>query len=389
MNTAELENDLARRKADSLYRSRLTVDSAPGTLLEVNGKRLLSFCSNDYLGLANHQQLKKAFVDAAQTWGVGSGSAHLVTGHSRIHHELEERLAEFTGRQRALLFSSGYMANLALINAFLDKNDQLYQDRLNHASLIDAGNLSPAKLRRYQHADISSLERMLDDPVEGKKMIVTDGVFSMDGDIAPLDQLARLSSTNDALLAVDDAHGFGVLGKHGAGSLEYFHLNTKQVPLLMCTLGKAMGAAGAFIAGDEVYIETLIQKARSYIYTTAQPAAVAAAALAAIELQATESWRRDKVLELVAYFKKGAGQLGLALPESNTPIQPLITGNAATAGAWAKALRDRGILVTAIRPPTVPQNTARLRITFSADHTEQQVDQLLDALEVIANRENA
>lgn len=389
MNTTELENDLARRKADSLYRSRLTLDSAPGTLVEVEGKRLLSFCSNDYLGLANHPVLKKAFVDAVQNWGVGSGSAHLVTGHSRVHHQLEERLAEFTGRQRALLFSSGYMANLALINALMGKNDQLYQDRLNHASLIDAGNLSPAKMRRYQHADVSSLERMLADQNETKKMVVTDGVFSMDGDMAPLDQLARVSAKNNALFAVDDAHGFGVLGNNGAGSLEYFQLNTEQVPLLMCTLGKAIGCAGAFIAGDEVFIENLIQKARSYIYTTAQPAAIAAAVLAAIDLLGTESWRRHKVLELVAHFKKGAKQLGLPLLDSKTPIQPLITGSAETAGAWAKALREQGILVTAIRPPTVPQNTARLRITFSADHTEQQVDQLLDALEIILNKETA
>lgn len=384
MNTAELENDIVERKSSSLYRARLTVNSATGPLIDVDGKRLLSFCSNDYLSYANHPSLKKAFVDAAEKWGVGSGSAHLVTGHSQLHEELEERLAEFTGRQKALLFSSGYMANLALINAFTDKQEQLYQDRLNHASLIDAGNLSPAKMRRYQHNDVTSLKRMLSTQESAKKMIVTDGVFSMDGDVAALDQLAKTALDSKALLAVDDAHGFGVLGDTGAGSVEHFHLNANQVPLLMCTLGKAMGCAGAFIAGDAVYIETLIQKARSYIYTTAQPPAIAAAALAAIELQTLESWRREKVLALAKRFKQGAIQLGLPVADSVTPIQPLIIGSAQAASQWAQALRDKGILVTAIRPPTVPQNSARLRITFSADHTEQQVDQLLSALEMIS-----
>lgn len=385
MNIAELENDIAQRKANSLYRARLTVDSPSGPLVNVGGERLLSFCSNDYLGLANHPVLKKAFVDAAEKWGVGSGSAHLVTGHTQLHHELEQRLAEFTGRERALLFSSGYMANLALVNAFTAKQDEIYQDRLNHASLIDAGNLSPSKMRRYQHCDVASLERMLASQQTGEKMILTDAVFSMDGDIAPLDQIAEKAAEHDALFAVDDAHGFGVLGDSGAGSLEHFQLNTDQVPLLMCTLGKAMGCAGAFIAGDEIYIETLIQKARSYIYTTAQPAAIAAAALAAIQLQTQESWRREKVLALAARFKQGAKQLGLPLLDSITPIQPLITGTSEAASKWAQALRKNGILVTAIRPPTVPQNTARLRITFSAEHTEQQVDQLLEALEAISS----
>ena len=385
MNIAELENDIAQRKANSLYRARLTVDSPSGPLVNVDGERLLSFCSNDYLGLANHPVLKKAFVDAAEKWGVGSGSAHLVTGHTQLHHELEQRLAEFTGRERALLFSSGYMANLALVNAFTAKQDEIYQDRLNHASLIDAGNLSPSKMRRYQHCDVASLERMLASQQTGEKMILTDTVFSMDGDIAPLDQIAEKAAEHDALFAVDDAHGFGVLGDSGAGSLEHFQLNTDQVPLLMCTLGKAMGCAGAFIAGDEIYIETLIQKARSYIYTTAQPAAIAAAALAAIQLQTQESWRREKVLALAARFKQGAKQLGLPLLDSITPIQPLITGTSEAASKWAQALRKNGILVTAIRPPTVPQNTARLRITFSAEHTEQQVDQLLEALEAISS----
>lgn len=385
MNIAELENDIAQRKANSLYRARLTVDSPSGPLVNVDGERLLSFCSNDYLGLANHPVLKKAFVDAAEKWGVGSGSAHLVTGHTQLHHELEQRLAEFTGRERALLFSSGYMANLALVNAFTAKQDEIYQDRLNHASLIDAGNLSPSKMRRYQHCDVASLERMLASQQTGEKMILTDAVFSMDGDIAPLDQIAEKAAEHDALFAVDDAHGFGVLGDSGAGSLEHFQLNTDQVPLLMCTLGKAMGCAGAFIAGDEIYIETLIQKARSYIYTTAQPAAIAAAALAAIQLQTQESWRREKVLALAARFKQGAKQLGLPLLDSITPIQPLITGTSEAASKWAQALRKNGILVTAIRPPTVPQNTARLRITFSAEHTEQQVDQLLEALEAISS----
>ena len=376
----DLQQELEQRKTDSLYRSRLVSESPSGPEIIIRGECLLAFNSNDYLGLANHPQLKTAFIKAAEKWGVGSGSAHLVTGHTTAHHQLEEELAAFCGRQRALLFSSGYMANLALVTSFADKGDHVFEDRLNHASLIDAGNLSAAKMHRYQHADMDSLQRMMDKVESGNRMIVTDGVFSMDGDIAPLTELANIASAKGALLAVDDAHGLGVLGNGGAGSVEQAGLDSSQVPLLMGTLGKAMGCAGAFIAGDEVLIETLIQKARSYIYTTAQPAALAAATSAALKLLETESWRREHLAALVERFRKEAVKLGLPLMDSTTAIQPLLAGSSETALAWAQQLRQEGILVTAIRPPTVPRDTARLRITFSAAHTEAQVDQLLHAL---------
>ena len=379
----QLENQLQQRKQQSLYRSRLIVDSPSAPEIDVEGEHLLAFCSNDYLGLANHPALKKAFVAAAERWGVGSGSAHLVTGHTTAHHQLEEELAAFTGREQALLFSSGYMANLALITTFSDKADHVFEDKLNHASLIDGGSLTAARLHRYLHADVESLQRQLATVTSGEKLIVTDGVFSMDGDIAPLPEIAAVTERDSALLMVDDAHGVGVLGEHGRGSLEHFALTSEQVPLLMGTLGKALGCAGAFIAGDRVFIETLIQKARSYIFTTAQPAAVAAASSAALKLIDTESWRREYLASLVQRFRQGAVQLGLSLLDSQTPIQPLIAGSAEQAVRWAAQLRQHGLLVTAIRPPTVPEGKARLRITFSANHSEQQVDRLLDVLSLL------
>jgi 8-amino-7-oxononanoate synthase len=376
----DFQQDLEQRKENSLYRLRLLSETPSAPEMVVEGEHLLAFNSNDYLGLANHPELKKAFIAGAEKWGVGSGSAHLVTGHTAAHHQLEEELAAFTGREKALLFSSGYMANLAMVTALTDKNDHVFEDRLNHASLIDAGNLATAKMHRYQHAEVASLQRMLDRVESGNKLIVTDGVFSMDGDIAPIKELSGVAQSNEALLAVDDAHGFGVLGETGAGSIEQAGLSSQQVPVLMGTLGKAMGCAGAFIAADEVIIETLIQKARSYIYTTAQPAAIAVATSAALELLETESWRRQHLALLVERFKQGASQLGLSLMASPTAIQPLLAGSSQRAVAWAQQLRQQGILVTAIRPPTVPKDTARLRITLSAAHTEEQVDRLLDAL---------
>ena len=384
----DLNSELKQRKDDSLYRARLLTESPNAPEMIIDGERLLAFNSNDYLGLANHPALKKAFIAGAEKWGVGSGSAHLVMGHTAVHHQLEEQLAAFTGRDRALLFSSGYMANLAMVTALTDKNDHVFEDRLNHASLIDAGNLAAARMHRYQHADVASLQRMLNRVESGNKMIVTDGVFSMDGDIAPIKELSDVAQGNEALLAVDDAHGFGVLGESGAGSIEQAGLSSQQVPVLMAILGKAMGCAGAFIAADEVIIETLIQKARSYIYTTAQPAAIAVATSAALKLLETETWRRDHLASLVQRFKQGASQLGLSLMASPTAIQPLLAGSSKQAIAWAQQLRRQGILVTAIRPPTVPKDTARLRITFSAAHTEEQVDRLLDALSQL-NRDEA
>ncbi|MGD2118804.1 MAG: 8-amino-7-oxononanoate synthase [Chromatiales bacterium] len=380
MAFADFQQELLKRRHEHRYRMRSVVDSAAATEVVVDGKPMLSFCSNDYLGLANHPDIKQVFMQAVERWGVGSGSAHLVAGHTREHHLLEEELAEFTGRPRALLFSSGYMANQGIITGLLEKGDQLFQDKLNHASLVDAGLLAASDFHRFQHKDMASLQRQLETFTSGSKIVVSDGVFSMDGDVADLPQLAQLCQQHQALLMIDDAHGFGVLGEHGRGSVAAAGLDWQQVPLYMATLGKALGSAGAFIAADEDIIEILIQKARSYIYTTASPPAVAAATRAALKIMQADDWRRDRLQQIVQRFKQGADELGLSLLPSDTPIQPLLAGSSEQALAWSQQLKERGILITAIRPPTVPQGTARLRITFSAEHSDVQVDQLLEQL---------
>jgi len=375
-----LAADLEARRAAGLYRIRRIVESPQQPEMQVDGRTMLTFCSNDYLGLANHPEVVKALQRGAERYGVGSGAAHLINGHSRAHHQLEEELAEFTGRPRALLFSTGYMANLGVIGALLGRGDSLFEDRLNHASLIDAGLLSRADLKRYRHADVSSLERQLMGIEVGRRLIATDGVFSMDGDLAPLPDLARLAQQQDAWLMVDDAHGLGVLGEEGQGSLGYYGLDNHQVPILMGTLGKAFGTFGAFVAGSETLIETLIQQARSYIYTTAPPAALAEASRVSLRIARQESWRREHLQSLVQRFRVAAKQLGLPLLDSNTPIQPILAGSAQRALEWSRRLQEQGILASAIRPPTVPEGSARLRITLSARHTEQQFERLLEAL---------
>ncbi|MGD8589027.1 MAG: 8-amino-7-oxononanoate synthase [Chromatiales bacterium] len=375
-----LAADLEARRAAGLYRIRRIVESPQQPEMQVDGRTMLTFCSNDYLGLANHPEVVKALQRGAERYGVGSGAAHLINGHSRAHHQLEEELAEFTGRPRALLFSTGYMANLGVIGALLGRGDSLFEDRLNHASLIDAGLLSRADLKRYRHADVSSLERQLMGVEVGRRLIATDGVFSMDGDLAPLPDLARLAQQQDAWLMVDDAHGLGVLGEEGQGSLGYYGLDNHQVPILMGTLGKAFGTFGAFVAGSETLIETLIQQARSYIYTTAPPAALAEASRVSLRIARQESWRREHLQSLVQRFRVAAKQLGLPLLDSNTPIQPILAGSAQRALEWSRRLQEQGILASAIRPPTVPEGSARLRITLSARHTEQQFERLLEAL---------
>ncbi|MDX1251351.1 MAG: 8-amino-7-oxononanoate synthase [Gammaproteobacteria bacterium] len=376
---------LARQKTHHLYRTRHVLESPQGAEVVIDGRRYLSFCSNDYLGLASHPVVVRALHEGASEYGAGSGAAHLVTGHSLPHHALEEELAAFTGRPRALLFSTGYMANLGVVAALAERGDTVFEDRLNHASLIDAGLLSQARLRRYPHADMEALERQLAGDAAEHKLIVSDGVFSMDGDIAPLSRLAALAQGHHAWLMIDDAHGLGVLGLNGGGTLEHFGLGLDDVPILIGTLGKAFGTFGAFVAGSEELIETLIQKARTYIYTTALPPAIAQATRASLKLMRQEGWRREHLHQLVARFRADAQQLGLALPPSQTPIQPLIVGDAARAVALSEALMQRGILISAIRPPTVPEGSARLRITLSAMHNEAQVDRLLEALgEIVA-----
>lgn len=375
----DLAGRLAARRADNLYRQRPLLQSPQGPVVQVDGYEYLAFSSNDYLGLANHPQVVDAMQQGAARWGVGGGASHLVMGHSEPHQELEHALAQWTGRERALLMSSGYMANLAVITALVGRGDTVLHDRLNHASLLDAGLLSGARFSRYLHNDLNSLQQRLQ-RAQGNTLVVTDGVFSMDGDLAHLPDLAAQAKAQQAWLMVDDAHGFGVLGQTGGGLVEHYGLSADDVPVLVGTLGKSFGTSGAFVAGSHELIETLIQFARPYIYTTSSPPAVACATLASLKLVQTEHWRREHVQQLIAQFRQGAQALGLNLMDSPTPIQPVIIGDSAQAMVMSAQLRERGILVGAIRPPTVPAGSARLRITLTAAHTAEQVQRLLDAL---------
>ncbi|MBD8707754.1 8-amino-7-oxononanoate synthase [Pseudomonas sp. CFBP 13711] len=376
----DLNARLAARRAEHLYRQRPLLQSPQGPEVIVDGKPLLAFCNNDYMGLANHPEVIAAWQAGAERWGVGGGASHLVIGHSTPHHALEEALAEFTGRPRALLFSNGYMANLGTVTALVGQGDTVLEDRLNHASLLDAGLLSGARFSRYLHNDCDSLASRLDKAV-GDTLVVTDGVFSMDGDVADLPALAKAAKARNAWLMVDDAHGFGPLGASGAGIVEHFGLGIDDVPVLIGTLGKSFGTAGAFVAGSEELIETLIQFARPYIYTTSQPPALACATLKSLELLRTEHWRREHLTALIKQFRAGAQALGLELMDSFTPIQPILIGDSGRALRLSQLLRERGVMVTAIRPPTVPAGSARLRVTLSAAHSEAQVQLLLQALE--------
>jgi len=383
-----LTKELLTLQKQSLYRRRKITEGPQQVRLISNGKPVLSFCSNDYLGLASHPDIAKAFKQGVDDYGVGSGAANLVSGHSRAHHELEEALAEYTGRSRALLFSTGYMANLGIANALMGKGDYIFQDKLNHASLIDAALLSSAfsgsQLKRYPHNDSSRLAQLLKKSVSdniSRKLVMSDAVFSMDGDLAQVPQMSELCRQHNAWLMLDDAHGFGVLGANGAGTAEEFSLDQQQLPIYMATLGKAMGGFGAFVAGSDALIETLIQKARAYVYTTAMPAAVAQALLMSIKISREESWRRDKLKQLIAQFRSGAEQLGLSLMNSQTAIQPVMAGDNKTAMRISRKLEQQGILVTAIRPPTVPKGTARLRVTLSAQHEAGDIERLLSALD--------
>ncbi len=378
ISETELRGRLHRLQSQGLWR-RLRVRAGPTQPHAlIDGRPMVSFCSNDYLGLANHPEVIAAFCEGAKRWGVSSGAAHLINGHTRAHQALEEALAELTGRPRALLFSTGYMANLGVIGAVAGPGDWVVEDRLNHASLIDAALLARARLRRYRHADPEALRRLLG--TERARLIVTDGIFSMDGDLAPLPELAQIARASGAWLMVDDAHGLGVIGRSGRGTLDHYGLGIEEVPILMGTLGKAFGTFGAFVAGSETLIETLIHQARSYTYTTALPPALAEATLVSLRLAQTESWRRDQLDEWIGRFRAGAQRLGLNLMASPTPIQPILLGESRQALAWSQALERQGILIPAIRPPTVPPGTARLRVTLSAAHTAQDLAQLLAAL---------
>jgi len=383
---AQLAAGLAAQEAAHRHRRRRVVEAraAGSQRVRVDGRECLAFCSNDYLGLSDHPRVTEAFIAAARSWGVGSGASHLVSGHCLEHHALEEEVAAFLQRPRALLFSTGYMANLAVAQTLVAKGDRVFEDRLNHASLLDAGLASGARFTRFPHADTVTLRTRLARPTGGRTLVVTDGVFSMDGDTAPLRDLAAACRDHDAWLFVDDAHGFGVLGEHGRGSCEAEGLGPDDVPILMCTLGKAAGTFGAVVAGSHALVEMLIQRARTYMYTTALPPAVAAATRAAIQLIREEDWRRRQVLEHVARFRDEAVRLGIRLLPSPTPIQPIVLGSESAAVLVSDALLAAGLWVPAIRPPTVPAGSSRLRITFSATHTREDVDRLLEALAQLA-----
>lgn len=385
----KLLDDLDQRLADldrrHLRRRRRVVDTPPGPRIEV-GQALLSFASNDYLGLAAHPAIADALAEGAKRWGAGSGASHLTGGHFRPHQELEERLADFVDLPRAVTFSTGYMANLAVTPALVGRGDAVFADRLNHASLIDAALASRAEHKRYAHNDVASLEKLLAASTAKRKLILTDAVFSMDGDVAPLPQLFELAERFDAWLVVDDAHGFGVLGPQGRGSLAHFAIPASPRVVLMGTLGKAAGVAGAFVAGDARLIEWLINAARSYIFTTAAPPALACALLKSLELVEAGDDLRQRLQANVQRFRAGvAGPCErkgwtLAAQQTETAIQPLIVGENKTALDLAQTLERAGLWAPAIRPPTVPDGTARLRVSLSAAHTADDVDALLAAL---------
>ena len=419
----KLQRDLDERAAQGLLRRRRVLESPQGVHITVDGKPYLSFCSNDYLGLANHPRLIAALQEGAQQNGVGSGASHLVSGHFSVHQQLENELAAFVNKPVALLFSTGYLANLGAVQALVGRGDTVFADKLNHASLNDAMFLSRAEVKRYRHGDVAHLAQLLEQTESGRKLIITDAVFSMDGDLAPLPELLALCEQYDAWLLVDDAHGFGVLGDEGRGSLfhfksppapllqsgeikgsEYVHIptlqkggrgdfmhckndNAMQSPriIYMATLGKAAGVSGAFVAAEPVVIDTLVQNARSYIYTTASPPALATALLASLTVLREEEWRRDQLRNLISQLASGLTDLPWKLMTSSTPIQPLLVGTNEGAIALSEGLRSRGIWVPAIRPPTVPQGTARLRISLSAIHTETDVAQLVEALHELAH----
>ena len=371
---------VAERAAAGLRRVVREVEHADSVHLRIDGRDLISFASNDYLGLAQHAEVVRAMQEAANRWGVGSTAAHLLGGHRGPHAQLEREVAAWLGYESALLFSTGYLANLGVIAGLMERGDVCVQDKLNHACLIDGAKLAGCELRRYPHNDVDAAARQLDAAADAPKLLATDGVFSMDGDLAPLPELAALARERDVPLLVDDAHGFGVLGPEGQGSPEHLGLNARDVPLRMVTLGKAVGCGGALVLGSRDLIDALTQFARPFVYSTAMPPAVAAATSAAIAIIRREPERRAHLQALIARFRAGAMQLGYTLMDSVTPIQPLWIGDTDAAVALSNALMQRGCYVPAIRPPTVPSGSARLRVTLSAAHTAAQVDELLQTL---------
>lgn len=377
---ASLQHELDERTSAGLLRKRRLLESPQGTHITVDGKAVLSFCSNDYLGLANHPALAAALQEGVVEAGVGSGASHLITGHHSLHHALESKLAEFVGMPAALYFSSGYAANLGVVSALMQRGDAIFADKLNHASLNDAAVLSRADLHRYQHNDLAQLERLLSASQAKRKLVLADAVFSMDGDLAPVPELLTLCERYDAWLMLDDAHGFGVLGEYGQGVLAHYSVQSPRI-IYMATLGKAAGVSGAFIAAEAVVIEYLLQHARTYIYTTATPPAFAKAVIAAIDVIHDDVPRRAQLSKLIQYLKTHLKLQHWQLMPSDTAIQPLLVGSNEAAISLSEYLLTQGILVPAIRPPTVPKGTSRLRISLSAAHTQDDVARLIDVLQ--------
>lgn len=378
---------LTARKAATLFRERLTVQSPPGSEVVVDGKRYVNFAANDYLGLANHPDVKRAAIEAIDSWGVGSGASHMVSGHQKEHDQLESELAAFTARDKVLTFSTGYMANLAVISSLVGKADAVFQDKLNHASLLDGGLLSGARFQRYLHNQADSLEKHIQrydqknqPSKDNLKLVVTDGVFSMDGDVADLPALVKVCESENALLMVDDAHGIGVLGRSGGGLVEHFSLSQSDVPLLVGTFGKAFGTAGAFVAGPEELITYIEQYARPYIYTTAMPASIVSATRASLKVIRSTPALRESLNQNIEYFRSLSEDANIHLMPSTTAIQPVLVGENSRVMRIGSHLRERGFLVGTIRPPTVPDNSARLRITLSAGHTREQILALVQSL---------
>ncbi|MDP2143399.1 MAG: 8-amino-7-oxononanoate synthase [Gallionella sp.] len=383
MPFTQLQTELDERAAQGLLRQRRMIAGPQSPHVEVDGRLLLSFSSNDYLGLANHPQMIKVLQQGVLQHGLGAGAAHLVSGHSEAHHRLEQRLAAFVEKPAALLFSTGYMANLGAVQALVGRGDTVFADKLNHASLNDAMLLCRADVKRYRHGDTAQLAQLLEQAKSGRKLVITDAVFSMDGDIAPLRELLALCEKHDAWLYVDDAHGFGVLGNEGRGSLSHFSLASPRI-IYMATLGKAAGVFGAFVAAEQVVIDTMVNHANSYVYTTATPPALSVAVLESVDLIEQGAALRSHLHGLIGRLREGLADLPWRLMPSDTAIQPLLIGDNHKALALSEGLRERGIWVAAIRPPTVPQGTARLRITLSAAHSVADVDRLIGALHELA-----
>jgi 8-amino-7-oxononanoate synthase len=378
-----IASQLQQRKNDGLYRQSNITQNKQSRFISIDGKAYLNFSSNDYLGLASDPALIAAWQSGAQQYGVGSGGSYLVTGYNQAHHVLSEQLKSWLGVEAVALFSSGYSANQALIKLLLDKNSLLLQDKLNHASLMEAGSLSACKMLRFKHNDSEHLNTILQKQQNPNTLIISEGVFSMDGDKAPIADLAKQSKQHNSWLMIDDAHGLGVLGKDGQGSVVESGIKNNVPQIYMATFGKALGVGGAFVAGNQAFIDYLTNFSKPYIYTTGLPPAMAHTITCAAKMAETEQWRRDKLFELIALFKQLAKQKGIQLSESQTAIQPLIIGDSKKALRIAQTLQDLGFWVTAIRPPTVPVNTARLRITLTTHHEKADIIQLINAISTI------